>query len=211
MKMPTLSTAALRTRVDIAVWRYGWLWLLVVVLGLLLMALELGWQARQQASLQVQRQELAQRQQQYLLAEKTPRTSARSVDVPNDLEALDRYTVSQQEVGAVLRQIVALGTAHGVALTQSEFQTGKEGHGGLQQVQITLPVRATYAALRAFTEASLRQLPMLSMDQINMKREVIAQGSVDVRLKLSIWVDPQKTRPSSPTPAKAPARGANKP
>jgi Type II secretion system (T2SS), protein M subtype b len=211
MKTLTFSAGALRTRLDIAVWRYGWLWPGIVVLGLVLMALELGWQARQQASLQAQRQELTLRQQQYLLAEKTQRASASSADAPNDLESLDRYTVSQQEVGTVLRQIVALGAAHGVALTQSEFQTSHEGHGGLQQVQITLPVRASYAALRAFTEASLRQHPMLSMDQIHMKREAIAQGSVDVRLKLSIWVDPQKTVPSPPKPNRATARGAKKP
>jgi Type II secretion system (T2SS), protein M subtype b len=210
MKMPTFSAGAVRTRFDIALWRYGWLCLVIVALGLVLMALELGWQPRQQARLEAQRQELTQRQQQFLLAEKTQRASARSVDAPNDLESLDRYTVSPPEVGTVLRQIFALGSAHGVALTQSEFQTSKEGHGGLQQVQITLPARANYAALRAFTEASLHQHPMLSMDQIHMKREAIAQGTVDVRLKLSIWVDPQKTMPSPPVPTKTPARGGMK-
>ena len=210
MKMPTLSADALRTRFDIAVWRYGWLWLLVLALALILMALELGWQPRKQASLQAQRSELTQRQQQFLQAEKIQRSSARASDAPNDLESLDRYTVSQQEVGTVLRQVLALGTTHGVALTQSEFQTSNEGHGGLQQVQITLPVRASYAALRAFTEATLRQHPMVSIDQINIKREAITQGTVEVRLKLSIWVDPQKIKTTLPTSTKAAARGAKK-
>jgi Type II secretion system (T2SS), protein M subtype b len=210
MKLPNINSGALRTRLDIAVWRYGWLWLLVLALTLILMALELGWHPRQQASLEAQRTALAQQQQQYLSAEKTQRTSARSSDVPHDLESLDRYTVSQQDVGTVLREVLALGGTHGVALTQSEFQTSNEGHGGLQQVQITLPVRASYTALRAFTEATLRQHPMVSMDQINMKREAITQGIVEVRLKLSIWVDPQKTKPTLPTSTKTPARGANK-
>jgi Type II secretion system (T2SS), protein M subtype b len=211
MKLPTISSGALRTRVDIAVWRYGWLWLVIIALGLILIALELIWQPRQQASLETQRIALAQQQQQYLSADKTQRTSARSSDVPNDLESLDRYTVSQQEVGTVLRQVLALGGTHGVALTQSEFQTSNEGHGGLQQVQITLPVRASYTALRAFTEASLRQHPMVSMDQINMKREAITQGTVEVRLKLSIWVDPQKTMAAKLPTTKTSARGAKKP
>jgi Type II secretion system (T2SS), protein M subtype b len=211
MKLPTINSGTLRTRVDIAVWRYGWLWLVIVALGLILMALELGWQPRQQASLETQRTALAQQQQQFLLAEKTQRTSALSSDGPNDLESLDRYTVSQQDVGTVLRQVLALGSTHGVTLTQSEFQTSNEGHGGLQQVQITLPVRASYTALRAFTEASLRQHPMVSMDQINMKREAITQGTVEVRLKLSIWVDPQKTKATPPISTKTTARGAKKP
>ena len=63
MKMATLSAGALRTRFDIAVWRYGWLWLLVLALALILMALELGWQPRQQASLETQRTALTQQQQ----------------------------------------------------------------------------------------------------------------------------------------------------
>jgi hypothetical protein len=210
MKMPSISAGALRTRLDIAVWCYGWLWLVIVVLVLILMALELGWQAQQQASLQAQRTALSQQQQQFLLAEKIQRTSVRADDAPNDLELLDRYTVSQQDVGTVLRQVLALGSTQGVALTQSEFQTSNEGHGGLQQVQITLPVRASYTALRAFTEATLRQHPMVSIDQINMKREAITQGSVEVRLKLSIWVDPQKTKTTPPTSTKTSARGAKK-
>lgn len=210
MKMATLSAGALRTRFDIAVWRYGWLWLLVLALALILMALELGWQPRQQASLETQRTALTQQQQQFLQVEKTQRTRARASDKPNDLESLDRYTVSQQEVGTVLRQVLALGTTHGVALTQSEFQTSNEGHGGLQQVQITLPVRASYTALRAFTEATLRQHPMVSIDQINIKREAITQGTVEVRLKLSIWVDPQKTKTTLPNPTKTAARGVKK-
>jgi hypothetical protein len=211
MKMPTIYSGRLRTRFDIAVWRYGWVWLLIMVLSVALVALELGWQARQQTSLAAQRVELANLQQQFLLTEKKQLANAHTSDIPNDLESLDHYTVSQQEVGSVLRQVLALSSAYSVALTQSEFQTSNDGHGGLRQVQITLPVRSSYAALRAFTEATLREHPMVSIDQVSMKRETIAQGIAEVRLKLSIWVDPQKTMASKPVSRKATLQGAKRP
>jgi Tfp pilus assembly protein PilO len=111
---------------------------------------------------------------------------------------LNSYTVSEAELSNIVRQITAIAKTQGLVLTQSEFQTSNEGHGGLRQVQITLPVRANYAQVRSFAEAALRQLPMVSVDQIGIKRETIAQASVEVRLKLSVWVDPRKGNSSAP-------------
>ncbi len=211
MSMLTVRFGALRTRLDIAVWRYGWVWPLITALILALLAVELGWKPRQLAALEAQKKELFLHQQQLLKAEKANRPSSLGSDALSDLESLDRYIISQQEVGAVISQVLALGALHGVVATQSEIQTSNEGHGGLRQVQITLPVRASYAGLRAFTEATLRQHPMVSVDQFSMKREAITQGTVEVRLKFSIWVDPQKVKKTELTAKKPTKRGVKKP
>lgn len=198
MKMPMISVGPLRIKYNIAVWRHGWVWLLLSAMGLVLIALQLFWQARQQAHLQKARAMLTQAQQQFIDAQKSKSVGSSSGESFNVLESLDHYTTSQQEVGKILQAIIEIGRTHRVVLAQSEFQTTSEGHGGLRQIQVTLPIRADYTALRAFIEATLRQLPMVSIDQISIKRENVAQGLMETRLKLSIWVDPQKTTNTVP-------------
>jgi hypothetical protein len=169
----------------------------VLSLVALLIALELLWWPQQQVALRISQSDLAAAQQRFLKAQNTPAPTTPVATHTNPWASLDRHTISEIELSAKVRQIVALAKSHGVVLTQSEFQTITEGHGGLRQVQITLPVRASYPQLRAFVETVLRQLPMVSVDQIALKREAIVQASVEVRLKLSVWVDPRKVTAST--------------
>jgi hypothetical protein len=192
MKMPMISVGRLRVKYDIAIWRHGRIWLLLSAMGIALIALQLFGQARQQAHMHTARAMLTQAQQQFINAQKSKSGGSTSDESSNVLESLDHYTTSQQEVGKILQAIIEIGRTNRVVLAQSEFQTTSEGHGGLRQIQMTLPIRADYSTLRAFIEATLRQLPMVSIDQISIKRESVAQGLMETRLKLSIWVDPQK-------------------
>lgn len=192
MKMPKISKNALHVQYDVAVWKHGYVWLLIAGAGLVLLGLEVLWQSKQSAHLQTAKVELARAQQQLLDLQKNKLSGTNQVEQNSSAESVKNHTISQQEVGKVLQRVVELGNANKVVLTQSEFQTSNEGHGGLRQIQVTVPLRANYKALRAFIEDMLRQLPMLSVDQVGIKREAITQEMTETRLKLSIWVDPQK-------------------
>jgi Tfp pilus assembly protein PilO len=194
MKASSLHAGLWRTRADIGVWRHGWIWPLVIALGILVLALRYLWWPQQQLALHASQANLTTTQQRLLKLNTTPPPPivAPVSDAQTAWASLDGHTVSDVELSAVVRRITTLANTQGLVLAQSEFQNSNDGHGGLRQVQITLPVRASYPQVRVFVETILRQLPMVSVDQLAMKRESVALAQVEVRLKLSVWVNPLK-------------------
>ena len=114
------------------------------------------------------------------------------------LTQLAQTSYAESQLSDLLRQIAQLAKAKGLLIAQSEFQSSNEGHGGLRQQQVTLPVRAGYPQLRQFVEELLLKFPGLSVDQLVLKRETVAQDRADVRLRLSLWIDPGKSSEAAP-------------
>ncbi|MBQ0921761.1 hypothetical protein KBW71_25285 [Hydrogenophaga aromaticivorans] len=115
------------------------------------------------------------------------------------LSTLHRIVYTQGDVNQIMRQLYALGTQHQLDLRQADFRQDLQGFGGLVQQQVTLPVQARYPQLKAFMLQALQQFPGLSIDQIVIQRENVAQDRPEVMLKLSIWVSPGTTAPAIKT------------
>jgi hypothetical protein len=189
-------------QLEILLWRYGWLWAVLIALLLAGIALNAGWLAHQTSVLSLQSSRLAALKQAQEQSSRTPPPDLAITDDARAAQQLMKVAYAPTEVSTTLQLIQQIARAKGIALTQSEFQTGNEGHGGLRQVQVTLPVRCSYPQLRDFIDTVLRQLPGISLDQVVLKRDNVAQSQADVRLKLSIWVHPQKSgsSPKGATP-----------
>lgn len=193
----TIFGAQPRVQLEVALWRHGWIWLLTGMMALI--ALPAGawwWQAHQQ-ELKTARSTLEQagveQAKGRLLS--MPAQPSRGDDAI--LAQLGQSSYADTELSSVLRSLSQIAKAQGLMLAQSDFQTISDSHGGLRQVQLTLPLNATYLQLRRFVEEVLRQLDGVSVDHLGLKRETISQGQIEARLKLSVWIDPFKTVSSS--------------
>lgn len=186
-------------RAQIYLWRQGWVVLLMLCLIACTVVLDYGWKPQQQAQLTNQKNALINTQKQYQQLLKMP-LEANQVD-PNliNLNQLNDRVYAQKDAGVLLQLIAQIAKTKNIALAQSEIQTIQEGHGGLQQLQVTLPVRSGYIDMRQFVQEILRQLNGVSVDQIIIKRENVAQGQLEARIKLSLWIDVNKqtSRPVS--------------
>jgi hypothetical protein len=182
-------TPGLRVRCEIFLWRHGWLWPLVAALWLA--AWTLDHHARQAAS-QTARLEFAVRA--------LPAAPAREAAVPPPRHAfpLPAEIAAAPDVTAAVERMLALAQAAGIELAQADYQHA--GHPALQltQTQIAQPLRASYPQLRRYLESVLRELPHASLDQVSARRDTVAQGQLEVRLKWSLW---------GPAPASAPPTG----
>lgn len=185
--------ARLRTHAEIALWRYGWVWLLVFVTALITVAAQAWWWPQQRRELAAARFALEQARTEQERQRTIAPSALQFTGEDATLAQLSAYSYPDSKLSSILQSITQIAKSEGLVLAQSEFQTSSEGHGGLRQVQLTLPVRATYPQLRLFVEEVLRQLPGVSVDQLGLKRELVAQGQIDIRLKLSIWIDPHRT------------------
>ena len=104
-----------------------------------------------------------------------------------DLEAFYRYFDRSEGIDEWLAKIYGAATASGIALRSGDYRLAETGH-RISRYEITLPVTGTYAQIRAFTEAALAEIPVLSLDQISFRRSSGNEGRVEAEIVLTLHV-----------------------
>ncbi|MFO1274101.1 MAG: hypothetical protein U1F50_20925 [Rubrivivax sp.] len=170
-------SAGWRAHAELALWRHGLAWPLV--LGVLLAAALLA-----QAGLALERQAAAVPRG---LAPAAPRADAAAADPSAAREsALRALLPPAEEATASVRRLVEL-TRPQLAWQRAEFQNTDDEGTRLLRVQITVPVNGRYAAMRAALDRSLLELPHLSLDQVLLHREKLDSTDLEARLRFSLW------------------------
>lgn len=101
------------------------------------------------------------------------------------LAAFYRFFETDEQTADSLARLYAIGKEAGVDLRSAEYRMQKAG-ARIERYEIALPVTGSYAQIRAFLEKALLQMPVLSLDQVNFKRQNAKEALVhaDVRLTL---------------------------
>ena len=84
-----------------------------------------------------------------------------------------------------LAKLYAIGRATGVELQSATYKT-QNAPGRLQRYEIVLPLTGSYSQMRDFLKRSLAEIPVLSLDQITLKRENRREGQVQAELHLTL-------------------------
>ena len=88
-----------------------------------------------------------------------------------------------------LAKLYGIATATGVELQSGSYQTqgGPKGSGTrVERYEITLPVSGSYTQLRDFVKRSLAEIPILSIDQMSIKRQTRDDGALQAELRLTL-------------------------
>jgi hypothetical protein len=86
-----------------------------------------------------------------------------------------------------LAKLYAISKATGLEMPSANYRTEKSDPSSrIERYEIVLPVSGTYAQLRDFLGRSLAEIPVLSLDQMTLKRESRNQGEVQAELRLSL-------------------------
>ena len=177
---------------EVLLWRHGYGWILLaagVLLALIVQFVVLPHQLQAQQAASAKWAQLQQAQRSRDISLQTPVPPSREEAI---LAQLLDVGIAEAAVSDVLRSIARIAQRNGVFLSQSEFQNGAEGHAGLRQLQVTLPLHASYPQIKRFVEQVLLEFPGISVDDLVLKRESVAQHEVEVRVKLSLWIQPSK-------------------
>lgn len=179
-----------RVRVDVAMWRHGWIWLATTILLFLAagtwVALTLPLQRRQQALADETRR-----------LERLARTSgsptakapaAVSLSAAGAVARLEEALSERSEVSDQVRRLYEIAAQQQLVITQSAFQHSADTADGIERVQLDIPFKASYPQLRRFMETVLREMPNVSIDQLSFKRGQVSQTYVDAHLRFSIWL-----------------------
>lgn len=96
-----------------------------------------------------------------------------------------RFMEKTEQTTDWLARLYAIGQATGVGLQSATYKT-QSGGGRLERYEIVLPVTGSYTQIREFLKRSLAEIPVLSLDQLSLKREARTDGSVSAELRLTL-------------------------
>jgi hypothetical protein len=94
------------------------------------------------------------------------------------------YLARPEQTTDWLAKLYAIGQATGVQLASASYASEQAGR--LERYQIVLPVSGSYAQMREFLDRSLAEIPVLSLDQMTLKRESRRDGAVQAELKMTL-------------------------
>jgi hypothetical protein len=86
-----------------------------------------------------------------------------------------------------LAKLYAISKATGVEMQSANYRSENvEKTARLERYEIVLPVSGTYAQLRDFLGRALAEIPVLSLDQLSLRRESRVEGEVQAELRLTL-------------------------
>lgn len=115
---------------------------------------------------------------------RAPGGSAAGPAAPEKLGELYEYLDKPEQTTDWLAKLYAIGHATGVELQSATYRSERAGR--IERYQIVLPVSGSYAQMREFVDRALTEIPVLSLDQMSLKRESRRAGAVQAELKLTL-------------------------
>jgi Tfp pilus assembly protein PilO len=99
--------------------------------------------------------------------------------------AFYRFLERKEETTDWLAKLHGIARASGVELRSAVYRTQAAG-ARLERYEIVLPVSGSYAQVRDFLKRALVEIPVLSLDQVSLKRESRNDARVQAELRLAI-------------------------
>lgn len=97
--------------------------------------------------------------------------------------AVYRFLGQPQATTDWLAKLHGIATATGVQLRSGNYKTQRT-EGRIVRYEVVLPVTGTYPQIRDFLKRSLAEVPVLSVDQLSLKKE--AGGTLHAELRLTL-------------------------
>ncbi|MES2742568.1 MAG: hypothetical protein V4754_16715 [Pseudomonadota bacterium] len=104
------------------------------------------------------------------------------------LAAFYAYLPAHDAIPDQLKELVRVAGQSGVTLAKAEYKAQPETQAAFLRYQITLPVKADYAAVQSFIVNALQGLPTLTLDAVTFQREQIEAGEVEARIQFILLV-----------------------
>jgi hypothetical protein len=88
-----------------------------------------------------------------------------------------------------IRELVRIAKKQNVELSSSEYRLVNENDARLARYEMILPVRGSYAQIRAFIADALETVPAMAISAIAIKREAVTSEKLEVRLEINLYLN----------------------
>jgi hypothetical protein len=185
--MNTAAWSSIGLRLHLACRRAGWTNVVICLAGVVALSLTAWWLPHARDGLILRQQAL--------------RAAERELHAPLKTDPNDRITPNAQRLDALYRALgehryaeqqvktlFAVAAKNNLVLMQADYRSAYDKAGKFHTYQIVLPVKGSYAAIRAFCEQVLLAIPFASLDQVNFKRDAIASNTIEAQLHLTLYL-----------------------
>jgi len=185
--MNATALSSIGLRLHLACRRAGWANVVICLAGGVALSFAAWW-------LPYARDGLVLRQQALRATERElhapPKTDVSGGLTPNAqrLDAFYRELGEHRYAEQQVKTLFAVAAKNNLVLTQADYRSAYDKAGKFHTYQIVLPVKGSYAAIRAFCEQVLLAIPFASLDQVNFKRDVIASNTIEAQLHLTLYL-----------------------
>jgi len=97
------------------------------------------------------------------------------------------FLQKDEETTDWLAKLHGIGLATGVHLKSAHYRTEKT-EGRIRRYEMVLPVSGNYGQIRDFLQRALLEIPVMSVDQLTLKRESRNDGVVQAELRLALHI-----------------------
>lgn len=186
MNVQRLQNAGLRLRVQ--AWRLGPTRLAAWALSVLGLAVGLTWFGAMAP--QFQREQSAALQVALDLAGGAAGPAQKHA-VADPVSTISAALAEPEQVGIVLRDLFAAAAKADLELEQADYKWLSVPSAASRHLQINLPVKGNYSAIRALCEHLLLAHPALSLDDLAMRRESVADEAALASLQFTLHLRPE--------------------
>ena len=115
-----------------------------------------------------------------------PRTAAEGpASAADKVNAVYDFLKRSEQPTDWLAKLHAVGMASGVQLRSASYRTQQDA-GRILRYEIVLPLAGSYAQIRDFLQRSGAEIPVMSIDQLTLKRENRSQDALQAELRLTL-------------------------
>jgi type II secretion system (T2SS) protein M len=125
-----------------------------------------------------------------VMEERVARQGPRS-EAPHPASSADKlnsvydFLRSEGETTDWLAKLHGIGAATGVQLKSASYRS-QPTESRIQRYEIVVPVSGSYPQIREFLRRSLAEIPVLSIDQLTLRRESRNDGSLQAELRMTL-------------------------
>lgn len=120
-----------------------------------------------------------------LLTALSRKAQAPALPGADKVDAVYEHLRKDEQTTDWLARLHAISTATGVQLKRASYRTLKTDS-RIVRYEIVLPAAGSYAQLRDFIKRALEEIPVLSLDQITMKRGASAESDIQAEMRLTL-------------------------
>jgi Tfp pilus assembly protein PilN len=99
--------------------------------------------------------------------------------------AVYAYLQKEEDTTDWLAKLHGIGTATGVQMRAASYST-KPAEGRIVRYEIVLPLAGSYAQIRDFLKRAQAEIPVMSIDQVTLKKDEKKGGAIHAEMRLTL-------------------------
>jgi Tfp pilus assembly protein PilO len=120
------------------------------------------------------------------VARQAPRAAAAQTGhTAGEVAQVYAYLQKDEETTDWLAKLHGIGAATGVELKSASYRSEKSA-GRISRYEIALPLAGSYPQIREFMQRALAEIPVMSVDQLKLKRESRDESVLQAELRLTL-------------------------